>query len=614
MHGRLPPATPAGLQSLTELARRRRFVAYVNLGVYTGLLAWLGAIFSQDGWSAIDMSMFVAFAVASPWSVLGVCNATLGFWLLHCRRDCISQVVPFASAGDAKTSPRTRTAMLLTIRNEDADRAFIRLRAVKASVDATGEGESFDWFVLSDTNDPSIVARELAAFAAWRDADKLTASRLHYRRRTDNAGYKAGNIRDFCERWGADYEFMIPLDADSLMDGETILRLVRIGEQHPMIGIVQSLVVGAPSHSAFARMFQFGMRHGMRTYTMGATWWAGDCGPFWGHNALVRVAPFARHCRLPKLMGGRPILSHDQIEAVLMRRAGYEVRLLPQECGSYEDNPPSLVDFVRRDLRWCEGNMQYLKLLGTPGLLPMSRFQLVWAVSMFLGAPAWTLIIALSALKPAIEDVSFLPSTSVVLLYLTFLVFNLAPKVSGFADVALSPGGLARYGGVARFFASAVVEIASSFVIGAVTTLSVSIFLLGAPFGLTIGWTAQARDSHGLSLRAAARKLWPHLLFGVAFAALSAASAPSLLLWSLPLTLGYVVAIPFALVSASPAVGAFFARVGLCPAPEEFETPAILQNLESRLNDGRKNLHDDAEAEAGAVFLNSPSYFGDVEG
>jgi membrane glycosyltransferase len=584
MHGRLPPATPAGLQSLAELARRRRFVAYLNLGVYAGLLAWLGSIFSQDGWSATDMAMFVAFAVASPWSVLGVCNAALGFWLLHFRRDWMLQVAPFAPAADAKTPLRTRTAMLLTIRNEDAARALVRLRTVKASVDATGEGESFDWFVLSDTSEPGVAACEQTAFAAWREADTSAASRLYYRRRADNVGYKAGNIRNFCERWGADYEFMIPLDADSLMDGETILRLVRIGEQHPMIGIVQSLVVGAPSHSGFARMFQFGMRHGMRTYTMGATWWAGDCGPFWGHNGLVRIAPFAQHCMLPKLKGGRHILSHDQIEAALMRRAGYEVRLLPQECGSYEENPPSLVDFVRRDLRWCEGNMQYLKLLRTPGLLRMSRFQLVWAVSMFVGAAAWTIIMALAALKPAIEDVSFLPSTSVALLYLTFLAFYLAPKLMGFADVALSPGGLARYGGAARFFASAVVEIASSFVIGAVTSLSVCIFLLGVPFDLTIGWTEQARDPHGLSFRAAARTLWPHLLFGAAFVALSGAFAPRLLLWSFPLTLGYVVAIPFAQVSASPKVSAWFVSAGLCPTPEEFETPEILQKLGSRVN------------------------------
>ncbi len=173
-------------------------------------------------------------------------------------------------------------------------------------------------------------------------------------------------------------------------------------QAHPQIGILQSLVVGMPSSSAFARIFQFGMRHGMRTYTMGQAWWIGDCGPFWGHNALVRIQPFREHCELPDAAGQaaarRPCaVSHDQVEATLMRRAGYEVRVLPDENGSWEENPPTMLDFAKRDVRWCQGNMQYVKLLGLPGLKPMSRFQLVWAILMFLGIPAWTLMIALAA-------------------------------------------------------------------------------------------------------------------------------------------------------------------------------------------------------------------------
>ena len=162
---------------------------------------------------------------------------------------------------------------------------------------------------------------------------------------------------------------MLPLDADSLMSGEAILRLVRIMQAHPKLGILQSLVVGAPSASAFARIFQFGMRHGMRAYTMGSAWWIGDCGPFWGHNALVRIAPFAEHCHLPILPGQPPlgghVLSHDQVEATLMRRAGYEVRVLPDESGSWEENPPTMFEFSTRDLRWCQGNMQYLQAART---------------------------------------------------------------------------------------------------------------------------------------------------------------------------------------------------------------------------------------------------------
>ena len=575
MHGRLTPMTPAGLQSLAELARRRRLVACMSFSIYVALLLWLAFILSAGGWSSLRMGVWIAFAIAAPWSVLGVCNAAIGYWLLHYRRDGLALAAPFSHARQGDKPVSGRTAMLLTLRNEDPARAFARLHAMKGSLDATGEGAQFDWFVLSDTNDPVLAAAEEVQFSDWRaEAGEQEAQHLHYRRRSDNLGYKAGNIRDFCERWGRAYDFMIPLDADSLMDGETVLRLVRIGEAYPEIGVLQSLVVGAPSRSAFARIFQFGMRHGMRSYTMGAAYWAGDCGPYWGHNALVRVAPFARYCVLPQLENDRHIMSHDQIEAVLMRAAGYEVRILPVECGSYEENPPTLVDFARRDLRWCEGNMQYVRLLNLPGLLPMSRFQLVWAISMFIGAPAWTAIALLCALIGALEDTTAFPARSAEILYVVFLLFFLAPKLLGFLDVALTPGGLARFGGATRFLASVGIEIASSFVIGAVTTLNTTLFLL---LRQKIGWDAQARDAHGLSLGEATRALWPHLLFGAAILALGGAFAPKLLLWSLPLTFGYLAAIPFAIWSASALTGATFARFRLCATPEELCRSEILR-------------------------------------
>ncbi len=262
-----------------------------------------------------------------------------------------------------------------------------------------------------------------------------------------------------------------------------------------------------------------------------------------------------------------------------MRRAGFEVRVLPIECGSYEENPPTLIDFVHRELRWCQGNMQYVKLLDLPDLEPMSRFQLIWAISMFIGAPAWTAVIALAALLPALEDVSSLPAASLKALYLTFLVFHLAPKLAGFADVALTRDGLARYGGAARFWLGAAIEIASSFVIGAVTSFSETIFLAGLAFDRTIGWPGQAREAHELSLREAVAAFWPHLAFGAAVLGLAGTVAPSLALWLAPFTLGLVVAIPFALATAAPAAGALFRRKGLCATPEEIAETEILRHL-----------------------------------
>ena len=391
-------------------------------------------------------------------------------------------------------------------------------------------------------------------------------------------------MRDFCDRWGAGYDFMLPLDADSLMDGATILRLVRIGQAYPKLGILQSLVVGAPSQSAFARIFQFGMRHGMRPYTMGSAWWVGDCGPFWGHNALVRIAPFVEHCHLPVLPGGPPlggqIMSHDQVEAVLMRRAGFEVRVLAEEVGSWEENPPTLLEFTRRDLRWCQGNMQYFRLLGMKGLLPMSRFQLVWAISMFIGIPAWTAIIALSTIKPLDgEPTALFPAASALGLYGAFMFMYLAPKLAGFLDIALTKGGLARYGGGLRFAAGAVTELLFSFLISAAVTVRTSLFMIGLLFGRAVVWNGQARDAHALSWGTAARGLWPQTLFGFLLLAFALALAPGLILWSLPLTAGYFLAIPFAVATADPRLGAAMARIGLCAIPEEIETPPIIAAL-----------------------------------
>ncbi len=577
--------TPTGVQSTRVLRRRRFLVLFLNAVTYIAMLAVMAAIVGAHGWTMVDMALLACFAVAAPWTVLGFWNAVIGLWLLHGRRDGLAAVVPFAAAGNAKEPLRLRTAVVMTLRNEDPARAFRRLKAVKDSIEATGEGERFAYFVLSDTSKPEVAAAEEAAVAAWR-AQSADPERIVYRRRAENTGFKAGNIRDFCETYGRDFDLMAPLDADSLMSGEAIVRLVRMMQHHPRLGILQSLVVGAPSKSAFARIFQFGMRHGMRAYTFGQAWWVGDCGPFWGHNAVVRIAPFAEHCHLPVLPGRPPlgghVMSHDQVEATLMRKAGYEVCVLPEENGSWEENPPTVFEFSSRDLRWCQGNMQYWKLLDLPGLLPMSRFQLAWAILMFLGVPAMTLGIALLPLKLLDgEDAAAFPAGLAIGLYLTFLVMYLSPKLAGLADILLTPGGVARYGGRLRFLAGAAIEIVFSFLLGAITTFRIAVFMLGLLFGRSVVWNGQARDAHGVSWSAAARGLWPVFLFGAAVCGALAYLSPAVLAWSLPLTLGYLLAVPFAVITASPALGDFLLVHRLCAIPEEFEMPPEIAALRS---------------------------------
>src|SRR4051812_47069334 len=281
-----PSANLASLQSGGGLRLRRIVVLAVNAATCLALAGWMASVVGAGGWTSVDVLLFGCFLVMAPWTVLGFWSALIGLWLLHGRRNGLEQAAPFGASEDDEPL-RLKTALVMTLRNEDPRRALLRLKTMKRSIDATGHGTAFGYFILSDTSNPDVAADEEAAVEAWRGAVK-DPERIVYRRRETNVAYKAGNLRDFCERWGQDYDLMLPLDADSLMAGRAIIRLARMMQACPRLGILQSLVVGMPARSAFARIFQFGMRHGMRVYTVGSAWWVGDCGPFWGHNALVR--------------------------------------------------------------------------------------------------------------------------------------------------------------------------------------------------------------------------------------------------------------------------------------------------------------------------------------
>jgi membrane glycosyltransferase len=548
-----------------SVVRNRRLVFLAaNLLTYAAMLAMFAHALP---WTPLTAILFAAFAIFVPWSVLGFWNAAIGLTLLFRPR----------AASPTPQGPPPRTAIIMTIRNEDPDRAVARLRTIQRSIDATGHGARFGFFLLSDTSQPDIAARESRAMTAWQ-ADSTDPNRLHYRRRARNTGFKAGNVMEFCQTWADEFPLMVTLDADSLMSGRAILHLVRIMQANSGFGIVQSLVAGLPSASAFARIFQFGMRHGMRSYTVGQAWWTADCGPFWGHNAIIRTAPFRDHCTLPVLSGRPPfgghILSHDQVEAVLMRRAGYEVRLQPVAGGSWEDNPPTILDYIRRDLRWCQGNLQYLRLLTTPGLYPVSRFQLCWAILMFISIPAWTIAIALLPLAIWHARIPWL-----IALYWLYLLMYLSPRLAGYLHTAAGARRRARYGGLARFAAGAACELVFSLIQFSITSLHTAGFIAAMLFGRSASWGGQLRDTRNVSWREAARALWPQTLFGAALHAALVTTAPAILPWALPYTVGYLLAIPFAVLTATPTFGAWCVRHGLCSVPEDHDPPPELAAL-----------------------------------
>jgi membrane glycosyltransferase len=516
--------------------------------------------------------------------VAGFWNGVIGLLIVRFIADPIAAVMPIATRIRGDEPVTASTAILLCVRNELPERMIRNLEPMLADLDAAGYGERFSLYVLSDTSDAIIASAEQACFAA------LT-SRWHgrvaivYRRRTDNTGYKAGNIRDFCERWGRNHDFAVTLDADSVMTADAILRLVRIMQADPRLGILQGLIVGLPSTSTFARIFQFGMRLGMRSYTIGSAWWQGDCGPYWGHNAVLRLEPFIAHCALPVLSRDgtedRHILSHDQIEAVLMRTAGYDVRVLPQEDLGWEENPPTLIEFVRRDLRWCQGNMQYWRFLSLPGLRPVSRYQLALAIVMFVGSPAWIGLIVLGTLAVAFSDApaNFIRADAGMALFVSVLVMWFAPKIASAIEVLLRPELRRGFGGTGLFAVNLAIETVFSILLCPILWFGHTIFLAGLLFGREIGWIGQTRDDHAVPFTLALRHFWPHTLFGCAALGLLAMTEPAAVPYALLIAGGPALAIPFAMMTAWPWLGSLAARLGVGRLPEETDRPAVLLAL-----------------------------------
>ncbi|SMF78826.1 membrane glycosyltransferase [Tistlia consotensis] len=568
------------------LAARRALMLALTTATIAGLLAaFLTLVGGRDA-GPLGLAMAGCFLLTLPWTVIGFWNAALGWWLLRRGERGLAAAAPLVESGWRDRPLETRTALAVPVFNEEPAGVFDKLERLLADFRGRPEAERFELFLLSDSSDPAVVAEEEARFAALQlrhGPDHGHHLALHYRRRDRNDDKKVGNLRDFAERWGGRFDFLLVLDADSLMSAAAVLRLALLMQANPQVGILQSLAVGLPSANAFTRLFQFGMRHGMRAHTLGAAWWQGDGGPYWGHNAILRLEPWRRHCQLPRLAGRAPwgglILSHDQVEAALMRKAGWEVRVLPIEDGSFEENPPTLLDFIRRDLRWCQGNLQYLGLLARPGFRPLGRLQLLLAILMYVGAPAWMGFMALGLASALGAGGELVAGPLAYGLFATMLLLIFAPKLWGVVDALLSRERRASYGGGARLAAGSALEFLFSLLLSPSVALAQTLFVARLVLlRRGLDWQAQRRAGYRLGWAEAARRLWPQTLAGLGVTALLAATAPSALPWAAPVLAGWLFAVPFAVLTARPALGAWLTRRGLAAVPEEL-APAALPAL-----------------------------------
>jgi membrane glycosyltransferase len=530
------------------------------------------------------------FCILFAWIALAFVSALVGFaCMLRHERGTLG-----ISAAGPLPRLATRTALLVPIHREPPQRVMAGIQAIHESLDAIGALDSFHFFILSDTPDADGWVDEEAAFLALRERTG-DSERIFYRRRPKNVGRKAGNIAEWVTRFGAAYPQMLILDADSVMEGSALVRLAGAMERHPDVGLIQTLPAIVGGKSLFALLQQFASRVYGPMIAAGIAWWHGAESNYWGHNAIIRTRAFADHAGLPTLAGPRPfgghIMSHDFVEAALLRRAGWAVHLVPSLPGSYEESPPSLMDVAIRDRRWCQGNLQHAAVLTAKGLHPISRLHLLSGIGSYITAPLWFLFIIVGVLaalethfvRPTYfaDQRSLFPDWPVVdpvramWLFIVTMALLLVPKLLAWIVAMRSPAERRGLGGAARSFASLLLETVIAGLLAPITMLTQTAAVVSILLGRDSGWQAQRRDNGRWRLSGVARLYWPHTVSGVLLGVGALLVSPFLALWMLPVTIGLLFAIPLAQLTALEYRQ--LRGIGLLATPESLCPPAVLR-------------------------------------
>jgi len=521
--------------------RRRLFAALVALVAL--VLIDLGLrVLSPGSWTVWEVLLLLCLLANAPWLGLSAATGILGA-AIRLRADP-EEPTP---AGP----PSLRTLLAVCVRDEDMQAVLPPLACLLDGLAAEGYGHRFSIAVLSDTADRCRAAAEEAAIR--RFAEGRPPGAVFHRRRKENTGYKAGNVMDFLDSHAAGFDLMLLLDADSEMTPAAVLRMVRAMEADPHLAILQSTIAGRPAAAPFGRLFGAGHRPGSLTWAIGQDWWQGTEGPFWGHNALIRIAPFRTHCRLSLLPDGSHILSHDHVEAARLHAAGWAVRVLPDPSpdggGSRESHPPNLPEFLVRDRRWAAGNLQYRHLLRDRSLGALGRFQMLQAVLHYVLGPLWFAMLPLAAINAATDGEGTPRGTLVALLVLGYAALHL-PRLAGHAVALIQGAGL-------PYLRTALAESAFLLLFDSIIAFDKTLTVLAHALGLRRGtWAAQHRAERRVSWGEAATLLWPHTAAGIVILALLAASGSSFtVLAGLPACAGLLLAIPFCVLTAAPDAG-----------------------------------------------------------
>jgi membrane glycosyltransferase len=596
--------TPSALaENVRYPGNRLRRLLFAVLVLATGAAGTyaMHAILGADGLSILEGMALLPFTITFSWIAIAFWSCVIGclLWLLRREPMTLRRMQPV----DSEQPIEARTAVVMPVHNETVERVAAGVEANIAELQSTGHGECFDAYVLSDSTDDAIADAERQACAAIRERAGDTV-RLFYRRRDDNRGRKAGNIADFCRRWGAYYDYMIILDADSLMTGESMLALVRGMQANPAAGLIQTVPLPVRSRTFFARFLQFAATLHSPVLAAGFSFWQTNTANYWGHNAILRVTAFRECCGLPDLPGQPPlggeILSHDFVEAALMRRGGWHCYLFTGIRGSYEEVPANMLDFAKRDRRWTQGNLQHMRVLPARGLHWLSRLHMGMGVLAFTASMLWLIMLGLStvdAVWRAVDPEGFFtrpnqlfpdwptskPGLMGMLLVVTVIVLVL-PKV-----LALLLGLLRErraYGGAFRLLLSGILELAFSVLIAPIMMIFHSSFVVGVLMGGRVNWNPQAREGRILPWSEAFRRGLPAMVLGTLWGGVTWLWAPQFFVWLLPVVVGMVLAAPIIRISSSPLLGRWARRAGLFRTPADTNPPEVVVRVEQLLAEG----------------------------
>ena len=556
----------ADFSFLTRLAFQRRLLLACGTVALVLLAALpMARMLAAGGWTAARIVFFALFLLLFAQVVFAFLVAGIGFWVLRTGRHSLR--IADLSPLEPPPMPLPATAIVMPVHNEEVERVFQGLRAMYVSLQKHAGADAFDFFILSDTDDPN---HWIAEEKAWLELCKEVGGfgRIFYRKRRMQLHHKSGNIADFCRRWGASYRYMIVLDADSLMTDSVFVRLAALMERNPGVGIIQTTTYPMLGQTLFQRIEQFSAAVYRPVITAGLNFWQLMDASFWGHNAIVRLKPFMEFCALPELpeVGplGTRILSHDTIESALMRKAGYQVWQTCDADGSYEETPPHLLAGLQRDRRWCHGNLQHLWFLFERGIRTTSRFNILNGILAYANAPLWLLSILLGSLialrsataaAPA-RPGGFQPAVNSAGLYAGVILLLLTPKILGAAIFLRSAEQVRRCGGRARVILGMVLETIYSFLLGPILMLFYTRFVLASFRGIPAKWGRQIRsDDEGPRWSVWLAFHWQNTLLALAALYWVAWLNPALLPWLIPVFIGPLVALPLSKITASARLG-----------------------------------------------------------